>query len=457
MTNELTKYFQLPDSLFTVSSEQDAASPRGFFTFGDGVTLYGRCRQVSPGPEGTLPDALSFASGCEGVVRLPFDFDEVVHDMRWEEYVPASSERMLRGSVRMAYYMLRPFMSVRIRKYLQRIYLSGWQRVTFPHWPVERSVDTLMERTLALGMKSIGASSVPFIWFWPEGHQSCAIVTHDVETTAGRDFCSTLMDIDESCGMKSSFQVVPEERYTVPEEYLESIRQRGFEVNVHDLNHDGMLYRNEETFRQRVVEINRYGKEFRARGFRAGVMYRNQRWFHLLDFEYDMSVPSVAHLEPQRGGCCTNLPYFMDNLVELPLTTTQDYALFHLVNSRSMKIWETQIAALHQHHALISVLTHPDYLMEPWSRELYLRLLRHIAEFAKNDGMWLALPGAVNDWWRYRNGLKLKADGQGWRIEGDAEGRARIAYAILDGDGIRYSLEAPQDALPELQGGGHGR
>ena len=39
-----------------------------------------------------------------------------------------------------------------------------------------------------------------------------------------------------------------------------------------------------------------------SRGFRSGAMYRRQDWFADLEFSYDMSIPNVAHLEPQRGG-----------------------------------------------------------------------------------------------------------------------------------------------------------
>ena len=87
----------------------------------------------------------------------------------------------------------------------------------------------MVERLLLLSLKAQQRESIPFIWFWPEGAPSCAIMTHDVETTAGKDFCSTLMDIDDRFGIKSSFQVVPEERYEVPREYLDSITRRGFE------------------------------------------------------------------------------------------------------------------------------------------------------------------------------------------------------------------------------------
>jgi len=100
---------------------------------------------------------------------------------------------------------------------------------------------------------------------------------------------------------------------------------------------------------KRVARINAYGKEFGATGFRAGVLYRNQRWFDALDFEYDSSVPNVAHLDPQRGGCCTVMPYFVGKMLELPVTMTQDYTLFHILtitrpnygNGRPRLLWKS--------------------------------------------------------------------------------------------------------------------
>ncbi len=114
-------------------------------------------------------------------------------------------------------------------------------------------------------------------------------------TTFGRDFCSSLMDINDSFGIKSSFQIVPERRYGVSPEYLESIKSRGFEVAVQDLNHDGHLFRERGEFLRRVAKINAYGRQYGADGFRSAVLYRNQDWYGDLDFSYDMSVPNVAH------------------------------------------------------------------------------------------------------------------------------------------------------------------
>jgi hypothetical protein len=440
----LSEYYRFAEPWVRFSCEDAAGNP-GFFTFGNGAVCFGKCSSLSVArsPKPPLPDALPHAFLAKDAVHLPFNLDEVVCNLRNERYTQAASG-LVRRIIRDAYYFMRPSMGVRFRKRLQQMYLYGWRNIPFPIWPIDRSADRIMERALALGMEASGAPSVPFIWFWPNGHHSCAMITHDVETAAGRDFCSTLMDLDDSCGMKSSFQVVPECRYEVPRSYLAALLDRGFEVNVHDLNHDGMLFSDEKTFMQRVHAINRYGREFGARGFRAGVMYRNQEWYHALEFEYDMSVPNAAHLEPQRGGCCTIMPYFIGNVLELPLTTTQDYTMFHILNERSIRSWEREIEAIHRHHGLISILTHPDYLTTKWAQSIYLELLHYLAQRASAGNIWLATPAEVNDWWRTRSKLCLTKENGSWQITGQGCERARIAYASRDGNNVQYSLEPPQ-------------
>ena len=112
-----------------------------------------------------------------------------------------------------------------------------------------------------------------------------------------------------------------------------------------------------------------------ARGFRSAVLYRNQDWFEALDFSFDMSVPNVAHLDPQRGGCCTVMPYFVGDVLEIPLTTTQDYMMFHLLNDYSLDLWRMQTEAIMQKNGMVSFLIHPDYVIEKRARDVYLDLL----------------------------------------------------------------------------------
>ena len=380
--------------------------------------------------------------------RFSFQADEIISNLRHERYAKNGDGIRARLAdsrmVRRLYYRLRPFLPFPLRRQLQRARLSDWKTIPFPQWPVDRTVEQLLERLLMLSMEVQGIRRVPFVWFWPDGAMSCAVMTHDVEQLAGRRFCSQLMDLDESMGIGSSFQVVPEGRYAVPEGFLEEIRDRGFEINIHDLNHDGRLFWNREEFLRRAAEINEYGRRYRALGFRSGVLYRNQTWYGALQFSYDMSVPSVAHLEAQRGGCCSVMPFFIGRMLELPVTTVQDYSLFHILNDYSIDLWKQQLEAITEQHGLASFIVHPDYIIEGRARATYQALLEHLARMREERKTWIALPREVDRWWRERSQMNVVFDARGWRVEGRGKERARLAFATIVGNKLAFSVEERQ-------------
>jgi hypothetical protein len=450
----LLDLYRCPEAFAEFELTHDLSEDAGFFRFGSEATCFGRtvlgsrARPAGDGLYDVLPD-VRIEGSC---LRLPFHPDEVVENLRRERYIkclPAARSFLASRHVRNAYYFLRPLLPVAVRRYLQKIELIGWKKIPFPRWPVDLSVDLVLNLCLALAMKSRGVAEVPFIWFWPDGAQSCVIMTHDVETAAGRDFCRSLMSIDESFGIRSSFQLIPEVRYEVPASLLQEIRGRGFELNLHDLNHDGHLYSSHRKFLQRAERINAYVRKFGCEGFRAGAMYRNQAWYEAFEFSYDMSVPNVAHLEPQRGGCCTVLPYFVGKILEIPLTTIQDYSLFHIFKEYSIEQWKLQMQLILKNHGLVSFIAHPDYLVEPRAQQIYRALLAHIAATIRENGLWMTLPGEVNRWWRERSQSQIICQGNQWQIEGPAKNRGRVAFARWNGEALVYSIaEGPTALIP---------
>jgi hypothetical protein len=442
MNSCLSRYYRCPEQYAQLASKKDPLAVDGYFRFGRDTTCYGSCsgKRLPKQPDGDLYDALGDVVIEDGTVHLPFDPTQAIDNLYREEYVGEWRQGSLSALARI-YYFLRPLLSVGIRRHLQRFHLREWDKIPFPHWPVDCSVDNLLEQLLLLSLRASGVERIPFIWFWPEGSSSCAIMTHDVETAMGRDTCAALMDIDDSFGIKASFQVVPEERYGVSPEFLQSIRRRGFEVAVHDLNHDGHLYRDLQQFQKRAAKINAYGKQYGADGFRAGVLYRKQVWYDSLDFAYDMSVPNVAHLDPQHGGCCTVMPYFIGNILELPVTTTQDYSLFNILHEYSIDLWKRQIDLIMEKHGLMSFIVHPDYVVKAQERDVYERLLSYLRGLGKEKDVWLSTPGEVNRWWRQRDQMTLVSDENGWRIEGAGSDRACIAYASEQDGQLHFSLE----------------
>lgn len=446
MEQDLSEYYRVPPDLVgSIVSENHAGESR-FFRFGSATICYGRCEAGSNTKTAGahLYDASRDVRLKGYEVRCPFDPSEVIDNLRKERYVRAMSSAetgIVRNALlRKAYYAVRELLPISVRSFFQKVYFTGWRELRFPHWPVDFTVDTLHEYFLYLLMEANGVQRMPFIWFWPEGTRSCLVMTHDVETAVGRDFTPQLMDLDDSRGIISSFQVVPENRYEIPDDYVQEIRTRGFEFNIHDLNHDGCLFREREEFLRRAAKINKYVRKYQARGFRSGAMYRNQEWYDAFEFSYDMSVPSVAHLEPQRGGCCTVMPYFIGKVLELPLTATQDYSLFHILNDYSLDLWKKQLALIGEKHGLMSFTAHPDYLVEQRARNVYEALLDYLRQMISREKIWMALPGDVDRWWRARSQMRLVSQGNTWAIEGPEKDRAQVAYAVRDRGRLTYEF-----------------
>lgn len=443
------KYFRGPEDLSCLVAAEMVSPERGFFSFGDGITCYGRCCGVIPSPKWTsaLPDVSSEVRIEESRVLLPFSPDEVIGNLREEKYadVPVSHvRRCVRTAARNVYYWIRPALKVGIRRYVQQLKAAGWQRIPFPAWPLDVSVDRLMGRLLFFAMKARGMERIPFVWFWPGDYDAAAIVTHDVETAAGLRSCAELMDRDDAFGIKSSFTLIPEGRYTVPRPFVEGLKQRGFEVAIHDLNHDGTLFQLQKEFLGRCQKLRKHAAKFDACGFRSGALYRNPEWLSRLPFAYDMSVPNVGHLDPQRGGCCTVMPYTIGDLVELPLTTIQDYALFNLLGQHSIELWRNQIEGILREHGLITILVHPDYLNDEDARRVYMELLTFLKDFCSSRRIWMALPEEIARWWKQREQMNMVCQNGRWQIEGQGRERARIGWAVLNGENISYRMYAAQ-------------
>jgi hypothetical protein len=441
MNRTLIDYYRCPEEFATIFLSPNSSRPSDYSGFGTNPIGHGSVmeRMLCANPAQRLRDAFEDAQVEPGKVVLSFNPDEAIDNLRFEQYCTEKGTSLAGEAIASIYYMVRPLLGVPIRRHFQRFRLRDWRAAVFPAWPVDRTTEQVHEMLLHLCLRAHAGVEIPFIWFWPDGFSSCIAITHDVETARGRDFCATLMDIDDHFGIKSSIQVVPEGRYSLPPSFLKSVRARGFELNIHDLNHDGRLFASEQQFRERASRINQHAKRLGAQGFRSGVLYRNLEWYDAFDLSYDMSVPNTARLDPQRGGCCTVMPYFKGKILEIPLTTTQDYTLLHILNDYSLKLWHQQLDIIGSSHGVATFNIHPDYVIETKAQHLYIQLLQHVEQLRDQHKVWIALPGEIAKWWRHRAEMRLVHSAGKWKIEGPDADRARLAYSRLRNGELEYS------------------
>ena len=442
LSQALRDRYRYPDKFFDFRFKGSLSTTPGYFRFGSNAICYGRSSSAVPAPRpGTsFQDVIRAVSIDNKKLSLPFNLTEIIDNLRLERYANRGTAKNLRRLLRKLYYRVRPLTTLTFRKQVQRFHARNWRKRIFPQWPVDTTVENVLERVLLLSMNAAGVEELPFVWFWPDGAASCLVMTHDVETAAGRDACANLMNVDDSYEIKGAFGIVPERRYEVSPDFLMSMQSRGFEVTIQDLNHDGRLFDDQKEFLRRAEIINRYGAKYGARGFRAAVLYREPEWYHALEFAFDMSIPNSAPLDPQHGGCCTVFPFFIGEILELPLTTTQDYTLFHVLNERSLDLWKTQIELILKKNGMLSFIVHPDYVMAPDTLPVYKALLSYLRELRKKESIWCALPHEINTWWRARSKMSVVKNGSTWRIVGEGAERAVLAFAKNVGGKVVYEF-----------------
>jgi len=238
------------------------------------------------------------------------------------------------------------------------------------------------------------------------------VLTHDVEDRRGLEKCLNVARMERDLGFTSSFNFVPK-KYHVPPEVRRELVDRGFEVGVHDLRHDGNLFESEETFLKRVREINGYLNAWNAVGFRAGSMYHNLDWIHAMQIEYDLSTFDTDPFEPQPEGVHTIFPFWVQNprasggYVELPYTLPQDITGFVLLRNRDTRLWEEKLAWVAKRGGMALLDSHPDYMQWPGAKrrideypfELYRRFLEHVKSTYAGQ-YWNALPRDVARYWK---------------------------------------------------------
>lgn len=362
-----------------------------------------------------------------GNVVLPFDPDEAIQNCWSEAYRDAGRRRPVAQLRRLAvrsYYRLRPAMPRAAQLRLRRALTRVQARTRFPRWPLETSLHDLYA-FLFEQIADLTQTPVPWLAPWPRGATWALVLTHDVETELGYGRLDVLRRAELDAGCRSSWNFVPL-RYQVEDRLVRQLTDEGFEVGVHGLYHDGRDLESETVLSQRLPRIREYAQRWGATGFRSPATHRRWEWMPRLGFEYDSSYPDTDPFEPQPGGCCSWLPYFNQNLVELPITLPQDHTLFAILGQSNEGAWLAKANHIRRAGGMSLLLTHPDYMIEDRYVAAYRRFLD---AFRTDPAAWRALPREVSAWWRRRAASRLVRATNGWTIDGPAAADGAVVFA----------------------------
>jgi hypothetical protein len=294
------------------------------------------------------------------------------------------------------YYSLKPVIPRRLQLALRQT-RARHQRQNGDCWPISNN-----------------AATPPPDWpGWPGGKRFAIVLTHDVEGPVGVEHCEQLAALNEERGLRCTFGFVPL-RYETPERIRRKLMDRGHEVVVHDLYHDGKLFRSLPKFTEMRDEINRFLREWQTRGFSSGAMHHNLPWISQLNIDYSTSTYDVDPFEPQSCGSGRIFPYWVQSpngngpgFVEMPYTMPQDFTLFILLQETSNAIWYRKLDWIAATGGMVLLKTHPDYMVFPGEPKridgypvgLYTELLDYM-NARYGDDAWFAQPSEVASYWR---------------------------------------------------------
>ncbi len=336
-----------------------------------------------------------------------------------------------------AYYGVKPLLPRRLQIALRRRYARRQARTEFPRWPIEPLLVDHRRRELRTELNRRGTRRMPLIASWPDGHRFAAVLTHDVEGPSGVANVRKIIEIERRHGFVSCWNFVAE-WYPIEPGLFEHVRASGCELGLHAVKHDCKLFSSREAFEAELPAIHGYLEDWQVEGFRSPATHRNPDWMPELGARYDSSFPDTDPFEPQAGGCCSILPFFLGEMVELPITLVQDHTLWEILQRDSIELWTEKSDWIAAQGGLVNLITHPDYLDTPARLRMYEEYLEHLAGLR---GGWFALPREVAAWWRQRAALRLVEEDGEARVVGEGAERAALAWVRRRGNGVEIELE----------------
>lgn len=235
---------------------------------------------------------------------------------------------------------------------------------SLPNWPLDPSIEILK----FFYIKSLEVCKNKFkkIDIWPKNYKYCVVLTHDVESKKGLKDLSKLLDIERKHNVFSTINFISNS-YKIGDSFVKSIKSEGFDVGCHGYNHDNrLIFLKDKKLKERFENMNKFAQKHGIHGFRSPSLMRSKKLFEYISkhFKFDSSIPDTER-NSQMGvstGCGSIYPFYIGDLLEIPLTLPQDSNLvpYEYMPEQVLTLWLMKLKWIKKMGGIVVLNTHSE-------------------------------------------------------------------------------------------------
>lgn len=254
---------------------------------------------------------------------------------------------------------------------IKRRSMKRW--AAFPRWPLDLSADFLAD--IAGVHSSFARGPTP------------VILTHDLDSPEGlRNLHVRFLDLEESVEARSTNYIVPC-AWPIDHTLLGEVAARGNEIGIHGYDHSNLTpFLGQEGRRRRLRAAQSLIERYGAFGYRAPSLLRTRALIADLKafYRYDSSIPTSGGLFPTpNNGCASARPFFVEGLLEIPVTMPRDGSLLFLGcrPHEILSLWIQCANRIADSGGIVVLLTHCEdrFSGNPVMFATYRAFLEHVA------------------------------------------------------------------------------
>jgi len=323
-------------------------------------------------------------------LKLNYDPDRVADIFTSESYLKLKPPLMSLFPGK--YHIIPEALRFRINRFFSRRTLKA---KGFPLWPLDVSSGLWLHLANRINLLT------PYPW--EAGKSHAVVFTHDVDTLKGMRHMAAIADIENECGIQSTWFMVTQ-AYPLDHGLLQALHREGHELGCHSCWHDLHLPWLKPAEVRMQLSLNLKALEaYQPQGFRSPCMLRAPGWHKFLSefFVYDSSVPDTERFAPYwyPNGCGYFWPFTREGIKVLPLTMPQDAFLLFLGYSpeRILELWRAKLKVIKALGGMAVFSLHPEthFSGNPLMHKIYRQLLQ---EVTADRQAWVATAAAVASW-----------------------------------------------------------